>query len=633
VNTERPDNDDAAAPTGADGTAGAADGSAPRDPAGPGATPADGSRPGETAADGGSRPEQTAGAGAESPGPGGSAAGEPAGDGADTPETGESASGTSAGAGSDTPEPGASAPGKSAGSDRFVPGDVTGGHLTGEDPAEDGPHEGGRRRSPLAVASVAAAVLLVGGGGAYLAANATGGPAGAGAPGKNGSPTPLALDDYATGTGTGGTNGIAPGEPNPYGVTYRADGKLPEGPASAPAYRARGEVSREDVARLAKALGVDGAPVAEGQTWRVGTGADGAGPMLQVNRQAPGTWTFTRFAPGTDNCKGAVCTPGQGEPSGEPVSVAAAEKAAAPVLKAVGQDDAKLDARQVMGARRVVNADPEIGGLPTYGWTTGVIVDARGQVVGGSGLLKTPVKADTYPVLSAQRTLALMNAAPGTSTEHRMGIGGCASPVPLKDRLEQPCGRSTDGGQREVVTVKKAVFGLATHYSAGRQVLVPSWLFQVRPTGARDDLTVTFPALDPKYLTSARPSTPPSAPPGEPTGRPSPRPTGPGDGPAPAPAPHGVKVDGYTAEGRELTVTFTGGVCASYDVTAAESPQQVEVTVTATPFKGKICPMIAKFYHRTLELKEPLGARKVVGSDGRGIPLEKPGARLPADPR
>ncbi|MFF9812682.1 hypothetical protein [Streptomyces sp. NPDC014006] len=512
------------------------------------------------------------------------------------------------------------------------------------DDAPAGPEEHGaagergaaRRRSPLAVASVAAAVLLVGGGGAYMAANAAGGSHGAGASGKNGSPTPLALDDYAAGTGPGstgpgGTNGIAPGEPNPYGVTYRAGGKLPAGPGSAPAYRATGEVSRQDVARLAKALGVDGAPVAEGQTWRVGTGKDGAGPMLQVNRQAPGTWTFTRFAPGTDNCKGTVCAPGPADTSGDPVSVAVAEKAAAPVLKAVGQDDAKLDASQVMGVRRVVNADPEIGGLPTYGWTTGVIVDAQGQVVGGSGMLRTPVKADTYPVLSAERTLALMNAAPGTSTEHRMGIGGCASPMPLKDRLETPCGRSSGAGQREVVTVRKAVFGLATHYSAGRQVLVPSWLFEVRPPGAKADFTVTYPALDPKYLTSARPSTPPSAPPGEPTGRPSPRPTGPASGSAPA--PYGVRADGYTAEGRELTVTFTGGVCASYEVKAQESADRVTVTVTAHPGKDKICPMIAKFYHRTVQLKEPLGDRRVVGPDGRGIALVKPGARLPADPR
>ncbi|CAM5318066.1 Large membrane protein OS=Streptomyces violarus OX=67380 GN=FHS41_005751 PE=4 SV=1 [Streptomyces violarus] len=124
------------------------------------------------------------------------------------------------------------------------------------------------------------------------------------------------------------------------------------------------------MARLAKALGVEGAPVAQGEAWKVGAGQDGSGPSLQVNRQAPGAWTFSRYAPGTDNWKGTdTCTAPQ--PGGNPVSEAEAEKAAAPVLKALGQDDnVKFDASQVMGAQRVVNAAPEVGGLPTHGWTT-----------------------------------------------------------------------------------------------------------------------------------------------------------------------------------------------------------------------------------------------------------------------
>ena len=32
-----------------------------------------------------------------------------------------------------------------------------------------------------------------------------------------------------------------------------------------------------------------------------------------------------------------------------------------------------------MGAQRVVNADPVVGGLPTYGWTTGVTVERPGR--------------------------------------------------------------------------------------------------------------------------------------------------------------------------------------------------------------------------------------------------------------
>ncbi len=48
----------------------------------------------------------------------------------------------------------------------------------------------------------------------------------------------------------------------------------------------------------------------------------------------------------------------------DPVSEAAAKKAAAPVLRRWARTTPKLDAGQVMGARRAVNAEPEVGGLP-----------------------------------------------------------------------------------------------------------------------------------------------------------------------------------------------------------------------------------------------------------------------------
>ena len=60
--------------------------------------------------------------------------------------------------------------------------------------------------------------------------------------------------------------------------------------------------------------------------------------------------------------------------------------------------------------------------------------------------------------------------------------------------------------------------------------------------------------------------------------------------------------DGYTAEGKELTVGFSGGVCADYKATATESGAQVKVTVTETPWPDKICIMIAKEYHKTVQL-------------------------------
>jgi len=287
------------------------------------------------------------------------------------------------------------------------------------------------------------------------------------------------------------------------------------------------------------------------------------------------------------------------------VSEAVAKKAAAPILKAVGQDDAKLDASKVMDTQRVVNADPVVGGLPTYGWTTGLQVSAQGEVVAGSGQLATPVKGDTYPVLGAKATLALLNE-PGAvaAPEHRMGIGGCASPVPLKDRLEAPCGTTTTR-QRETLTVGKAVFGLASHSVSGRPALVPSWLFEIRARGAATDFTVTYPAVDPRYLAGAGRSAEPS--------------------PSSGTITRDMKIEGYTVsgDGRELTVGFWGGVCSEYSASAKEDGakgERVTVTATSTTKKDTVCIALAKATYETVRLDAPLGDRKVVGADGQAIP-------------
>ncbi|MEU6284727.1 hypothetical protein [Streptomyces sp. NPDC047028] len=479
--------------------------------------------------------------------------------------------------------------------------------IGGVDGAGDTPAPPGRRRTPVVVASVVAAVLLVGGGGAYLATSGgSGGRTAPGAAGGHGTPPPLALDGRP-----GGTAGIAPGEPNPYGVTYVARGELPDGPGSAAVYAPKGEVGRDAVARLARALGVQDVPVLDGRIWRVGGGKDGFGPSLQVNRDAPGSWTFSRYAPGTDNCKKLICGQDPGGPAGSPVSEAAAKKAAAPVLKALGQDDAKVDAGQIMGAQRVVNADPVVGGLPTYGWTTGLTISKQGELVGGHGLLAAPAKGPLYPVLSAEKTLALLNGAP--KSDHRMGIGGCTSPVPPKDRLEKPCPRPTavpSESAGNTVPVEKAVFGLAAHSVAGKQTLVPSWLFELGGSAADGAGTVSYPAVDPTYLASP---TAPAAP----------------TAPSAARKTHDVKVEGYLADGRNLTVSFMGGVCADYRASAKEGADAVTVTVTETPWPDKVCVMIAKEYTKTVRLDAPLDGRKVLGTDGRRLPQVKPGALRP----
>ncbi|MGW2086439.1 hypothetical protein [Streptomyces sp. NPDC001880] len=478
---------------------------------------------------------------------------------------------------------------------------------------------GHRRRSPLAVASVAAAVLLAGGGGAYWAATAADGDGrsdgGADSGGRH-TPPPLALDGRA-GAPTAPevpSRGIAPGEPDPNGgrVVYRVSGKLPEGPRTAAVQRAEGTVSAAEVARLAKALGLAGTPQTEGTYWKVGSDGDGSGPALRVDKQAPGTWSFARYGSGgTDNCpKKAVCSgenPAAGS-NGSPVSESAARAAATPVLKAAGQDGAALDSRQLMGSVRVVNADPKVDGLPTYGWSTGIQVGPDGEVVGGSGQLKGLEKGDSYPVISAAEALKQLNAsAPGTHA--RADIGGCATPVPLDEGRNTPkvdCGTPT-GAERPTttVTVEKAVFGLSAQYVAGKRTLVPSWIFSVRPAADGRGTTVSQVAVAPSHLAKDAPSATVPAP--APT-------TAPG-----TPEKSGPQPLSYRADGRNLSVTFWGGVCSTYTASATESPDRVTVKVTETKQPGKkVCIMIAKELTRTVTLDAPLGDRTVVDAVSGG---------------
>lgn len=468
-----------------------------------------------------------------------------------------------------------------------------------------------RRRSPLAIASVAAAVLLAGGGGAYWAAAAAGndGAKDDSASARDGRTPPLLSLDMPADSPSEPPRGIAPGEPSPGGggVVYRSSGELPDGPDTAAVHRSKGTVSAADVSRLARALELDGVPRAEGTVWKVGSAKDGSGPFLQVNKQAPGTWTFARYAAGgPDQCASTtVCASGTTEDTvaGQvaPPGEKAAKAAAAPVLKAVGQDEAALDARQVMGSVRVVNADPVIGGLPTYGWATGIQVGADGEVVGGSGQLKGLEKGDSYPVTGAEDALKRLNAVSkgGGATD----TGGCATPVPLEGELTVPptdCVMPRGSAKPVVMTVDKAVFGLAAQYVDGEQTLVPSWLFSVRPDSGGAVSTVSQVAVDPAHL--AKPDPGPTTEPGPKSGD--------------------RKITSYSVDGRTLTVTFWGGVCSTYSAHAEESAGEVRVSVTESPGDGKrVCIMIAKELKATVTLDEPKGDRRIVdAASGAAVP-------------
>ncbi|MBX9425682.1 hypothetical protein [Streptomyces lateritius] len=490
-----------------------------------------------------------------------------------------------------------------------------------------------RRRRNVLATSVAAGVLIAGGGGVYLATAASGGGDGpaARAADAGGPPPPLRLEGDGGSGGTSGGPGIAPGEPDPgggpNGTVYTAKGPLPQGPSSAAVHRPEGLVTSAEVTRLAAALGISGSPALVGDVWTIRPEKDGSGPRLDVTRKAPGNWTYSWYdgGPAGDTClKGKACPPpGETKPSpgGTPLSEAAAKAAAAPVLKALGQDDAKVSATGVTnGSVRVVNADPVVGGLPTFGWSTGLHIARDGRTVAGSGTLKEPVEGATYPVVGAAKALAALNEdSKGTGP---IGIGHCPTAPPAADvpgagtdgerapasrtaEPPEPCQTIVDMAAPDQVPVTGAVLGLAAQDTADGRVLVPSWLFTADPADAAP-YTVVRTAVAPEHV--------------QPPAKPSPEPTPPPEeGTAPARQVESFRTD---AAGRKLTVSFWGGVCSTFTVTAEESASKVSVRITEKPIDpGRMCIMVAKQITQTVTLQDPLGDRPVVdAASGEAVP-------------
>ncbi|MEU9578869.1 hypothetical protein [Streptomyces chilikensis] len=480
-------------------------------------------------------------------------------------------------AGRRDPAPGAGTEAGAEAGGAAGPGDGPAPEAVGEEPAPPG-----RRSSPprgrLAVAAVTAAVLAAAGMGAYAASSTDGTAARTASASGPADPEPLVLD------GHGGV---------PQGLTFRAAGPLPDAPDTAPVYRPEGEVPAGRVAALAGSLGLEGAPRADGTVWK-------AGEELAVDRKAPASWTLTRPHP----------------EGGTPVDEARARAAAAPVLKAVGQEDARVDASGTLGAERTVNADPVIGGLPTHGWTTALRVGPDATVTSGAGQLADPVRGDSYPLVEAREALKDLDRL--SSGVGRAPEPGCASAVPHAEGdggrpsgavpPADPC--APEPVKRRTATVEGATLGLAAFQVDGARALVPSWLFQVRLPNAVDVLTVAHPAVDPAHVVTPEES---------PAERPSPRPTGPDDGMGTDRA----RVTGYRAENGRLTVAFEAGVCSDFTVRAEERGDRVEVVVDERKWPDRVCIMIAKIHHRTVELDEPLGGRTVVDSAGKPVPEER----------
>ncbi len=502
------------------------------------------------------------------------------------------------------------------------------------------PHQ---RRRRLTVATVATAVVLAGGGGAYWASNAAG-PADGVAAGSDSpkSPPPLVLDTVGLSeSGDAPARGIAPGEPNPSGTVYEAEGELPEGPGSAAVHRPDGDLTRAEVEAIAKALEVPGTPEQSDGRWRVGGPKDGSGPLLTVDDSRGGaSWSYVRHRPTGDDlcgkpkdggsrtlpapCPGGV--PGSGGGHGDqggPVSAQEAKKAVEPTLEALHLEDATLDASSAHGSLRVVNAQPQAGGLPVQDWVSSFTVNPTGQLVRGHGHLGDLVKGAEYPVMTAEQTLKALNkhrGAPqpeapscdaGPPAEPKQGDARTEG-YPKADDLMTcaPSGTEGEAGAAEnTATVTDATFGLAAEYSEGKPVLVPAWIYEIRQQGGEGTYEVAYPAVEPEFLRT----------PDENAGG-----TGGGDTPA-SPGGESRALVSYTVDGRELTVTFWGGVCHEYRATAKPENGKVAVTVEPkNPDPKQPCIMIAKKQQVKVQLDKPLDGREVVAAQsGKELPKKK----------
>jgi hypothetical protein len=406
---------------------------------------------------------------------------------------------------------------------------------------EERAQDGRKYRSPLLIAGVATAVLLAGGGGAYWATTSGGG-------GKSSHASP------------GGTPSAT---------------SLPTGPGSA-AVQHPGTVSRATVEELAKALGVPGTVTSDAGFWKAG---GGAGPTLQVLKAAPGTWSYARYGTGAHSTSGAA------------VAEQKALDKAAPLLAALGLRGAKTDASQTANGLRTVSADPVVAGLPTYGWSTSLKIAPDGRLTSANGPLSPLTKGEVQPVMSAEKALKNLEAARGGGEDH--GIGECPTVVPKEstapgDDPKLPTVMPCVPTKTQPLNVRQTVFGLSSQYVAGRQALVPSWLFEVTQAGVKGSTTLAQPAVD---TTQATPSSL-------------------------------VDITSYAVDGKSLKLSFWGGVCSTYTASADESGQTVKAHVTQQREDSKRpCVALAKAFTKTVPLGRPLGARKVVDAfDGKAVP-------------
>jgi hypothetical protein len=384
-----------------------------------------------------------------------------------------------------------------------------------------------------------------------------------------------------------------------------------------------------------RAVAVDGGPVA-GSSSAAGTAGTSAttppppsgaspSPPSPAGQSDPSAGTGGGDDPLPIGPPDAVPTPAVPAPS-----AADALAAARPVLAALGID-ATPRALDAWSEWRTVLVDPTVAGLPTLGIATTIDVDKDG-IVGATGRLDAPSAGPDYPVVSATAALDRLATQPQpmpavdcVTTSDASGSPapaiGCAEPGTAVD-----CPVAKDGTTScpsvDVVpsVVTGASFGLMLSFDGTEAVLVPAWLFAIE--GWSDPMPVV--AVDDKYLGNPEPITGTgsgsgggSAPGSPGTDTPVAPPSDPGTVVEPTPLQPGsvaVTAASLSADGRTLTLTGWGGVCAEYRGDAKETGTEVYVVISSTPTidKDMACIELAKEISVDVTLQAPLGTRVVV---------------------
>jgi hypothetical protein len=236
---------------------------------------------------------------------------------------------------------------------------------------------------------------------------------------------------------------------------YVLPDELPDMPDEAPAYDLSGDVDEDDVRELARLLGNDGDVVESEWGWTV----DGGDRVLDVQSGAGGSWSAYAV---TDEDVPVEVT-GDEEPVAPSASIdrELAEEQGRAMLSKLGVDLDGAAVRVEDGwSSWIVTADPEVGGLPTIGFSTSVSVGPEGRIEFANGYLAPAEVIGDYPLEGAREAVARANALEEAWAEEVSG--------------DHPIERWTF----EVQRVRLGLSLSSTYETGSPAYLVPSYLLQ-----------------------------------------------------------------------------------------------------------------------------------------------------------